>query len=180
MPRRRALTETDLADWGTYARHIRRLPGRAPVLLEPPPPPPARLPAPPLSPAMPPVRERAIRRDSVGQVVIGLRPPGIDSTTWTRLASGRMAVQRRLDLHGRTADRAFASLETFLRTAHADRLRCVEVITGRGAGEAGGILRRELPHWLNLPGLRPVILAVTYPHAGNTGSVRVLLRSRRA
>jgi DNA-nicking Smr family endonuclease len=86
---------------------------------------------------------------------------------------------RRLDLHGRTAQQAFHALRDFLHRAHADRLRCVEVITGRGSGEGGGVLRRELPLWLNLPELRPMVLAVAYPHAGNLGAVRVLLRRLR-
>ena len=55
----------------------------------------------------------------------------------------------------------------------------VEVITGRGSGEQGGVIRRELPLWLNLPQLRPLVLAVTHPHAANVGSVRLLLRKSR-
>jgi DNA-nicking Smr family endonuclease len=53
-------------------------------------------------------------------------------------------------------------------------MRCVEIITGKGE-----ILARELPHWLNAPGLRPLILAIAHPHAANTGSVRILLRRAR-
>ncbi len=157
-------TETDLAEWSAYARDLRLLPGR-------PPPPPVA--PPPAAPHAPPARIRA-----TGAVVIGLRPTGIDSTTWGRFSGGKLPVQRRLDLHGQTAQRAFAALEPFLRTAQTNGLRCVEVITGRGSGEAGGILKRELPHWLDAPALRPLILAVLHPHAANTGSVRVLLRRR--
>ena len=65
------------------------------------------------------------------------------------------------------------------QAAHGDRVRCVEVITGRGTGEAGGVLRRELPMWLNLPALRPLVLAASHPHAANTGAVRLLLRRSR-
>ena len=77
------------------------------------------------------------------------------------------------------AERAFRALRVFLRAAHADGVRCVEIVTGRGSGEAGGVLRRELPHWLNLPELRPMVLAAAYPHAANPGAVRVLLRRLR-
>jgi DNA-nicking Smr family endonuclease len=55
----------------------------------------------------------------------------------------------------------------------------VEIITGRGTGEHGGVIRRELPLWLNLPALRPLVLATAHPHARNTGSTRVLLRRAR-
>ena len=67
-------------------------------------------------------------------------------------------------------------MHAFLLGAHADGVRCVDIITGRGAGESGGVLRRELPLWLNQPGLRAIVLAATHPNAGNPGAVRVLLR----
>ena len=62
----------------------------------------------------------------------------------------------------------------FLRGAHAERLRCVEVVTGHS-----GVMRRELPLWLNLPELRRLVLAAAHPHAANPGSVRLLLRRIR-
>jgi DNA-nicking Smr family endonuclease len=58
-------------------------------------------------------------------------------------------------------------------------MRCVEIVTGRGSGEGGGRIRREFPIWLNLPEIRPMILAATHPHAANPGSVRLLLRRAR-
>jgi len=42
-----------------------------------------------------------------------------------------------------------------------------------------GVLRRELPLWLNLPELRPLVLAAAHPHPGNEGAVRVLVRRVR-
>ena len=72
-----------------------------------------------------------------------------------------------------------AALHAFLIQASAERLRCVEVITGRGSGEQGGVLRRELPHWLNRAELRPLIVAAQHPQPGNVGAVRILLRRRR-
>ncbi len=58
-------------------------------------------------------------------------------------------------------------------------MRCVEVITGRGGGETGGVIRREFPLWLNLPEIRPLILGAAHPHALNQGSVRLILRRKR-
>jgi DNA-nicking Smr family endonuclease len=87
-----------------------------------------------------------------------------------------MVPSRTLDLHGKTAQAAFHALERFLHSASADHVRCVEVITGRGTGETGGVIRRELPLWLNLPALRPLVLAAAHPHPLNPGSTRLLLR----
>ena len=112
-------------------------------------------------------------------LAVGNQPGGLDKSTWNRFRAGKLAPSRTLDLHGRTAQRAFHALHHFLHTAHADHVRCVEVITGRGSGEGGGVLRREFPLWLNLPALRPLVLAASHPHAANPGSVRLLLRRVR-
>ena len=111
-------------------------------------------------------------------ISVGTQPGGIDSATWQRFRSGKLQAGRRLDLHGMTTQRAFHALVGFVRSAHADQVRCVEVITGRGSGE-GGTIRREFPHWLNLPEIRPLVLGATYPHALNPGAVRLILRRIR-
>ncbi len=166
----------DLAAWADYVRHVAALPGRgAPPALAAPaaavesilraaPPPPA----PAIRLVLPP-----------SPLSVGAQPAGVDNSTWSKLRTGKIPAARTLDLHGRTAQNAFHALEGFLRRAHADRLRCVEVITGRGSGEAGGVIRREFPLWLNLPPLRPLVLAMTHPHAANQGAVRLLLRRPR-
>ncbi|MFT9398629.1 Smr/MutS family protein [Acetobacter sp.] len=111
---------------------------------------------------------------------IGKRYPGVDNYSWRTFSDGGMRVQRRLDLHGMVAQDAFRRLMEFMDVAHMRGLRCVEIVTGLGTGAEGGILRRELPHWLGRPEIRNRVLGLTYPHAGNKGSVRVLLRRRRA
>jgi DNA-nicking Smr family endonuclease len=145
-------------------------------------------PLPPVPPASPPPLVIAPRltvphpvpvRPSGPALSVGDQPGGVDKATWQRFRTGKLAPTRTLDLHGRTAQRAFHALSAFLRTAQAEGVRCVEVITGRGSGEAGGVLRRELPLWLNLPELRPLILGAAHPHAANQGAVRLLLRRLR-
>jgi DNA-nicking Smr family endonuclease len=176
MPRRpRPLTEHDRAIWHAFARDIRLLPGRTPLepVLIPDVPPPQ-----PASAATPPHRPAASRAQT-HTLVTGTQPPGLDRSTWTRFQGGRFPPARTLDLHGKTAQAAFQALERFIHAASADHLRCVEIITGRGTGETGGVIRRELPLWLNLPSLRPLILAAAHPHALNPGSTRVLLRRAR-
>jgi DNA-nicking Smr family endonuclease len=172
-PRGKSLSESDRALWSRFAQFVRPLPGR--TVPEPPAPPgvspPARADTPPPAP-----RPRSAGPPAL--LVTGQHPPGLDRSSWQRFSSGKLPAARTLDLHGKTAHAAFHALDHFLRAAHADRIRCVEVITGRGSGENGGVIRRELPHWLNLPGLRPLILATAHPHAANAGSTRILLRRR--
>jgi DNA-nicking Smr family endonuclease len=171
-PRRKPLTDRDRADWALFTRDIALLPGRQP--LDPPPEPPP--PEPILRPASPPVPRQV---PQLSPVAVGSQPGGLDNASWNRFRSGKLAAVRTLDLHGRTAQRAFHALHAFLHAAHADHVRCVEIITGRGSGETGGVIRRELPLWLNLPALRPLVLAASHPSAANPGSVRLLLRRPR-
>jgi DNA-nicking Smr family endonuclease len=101
-------------------------------------------------------------------------PAGLDKASWKTFYAGKTRVEARLDLHGHTAARAHYKVQHFLEQAYGSGMRNVEIITGKGE-----ILARELPHWLNAPGLRPLILALAHSHAANTGSVRILLRRRR-
>jgi DNA-nicking Smr family endonuclease len=179
----RGLTESDRAAWGAYAGRIAPLSGRSlpkqpvqqelrdePGSLAPAPDPPPRVGLPPrAAPA------RAAHRP----LAVGDAPGGVDSATWQRLRGGKLSPERSLDLHGLTVQRAFQALVAFLRSAHADRLRCVEVITGRGSRDEIGVLRRELPLWLNRSDIRPLVLAAAHPHAANPGSVLLLLRRVR-
>lgn len=168
-PRRTRLTEADRALWASFAARIRPLAGRAaPSLASGP----EAAPPPPLRPR-PPAAQR-VSQLALPPLTIGTQPGGVDSATWQRFRTGKLPVVRTLDLHGHTAQRAFHALIAFLRTAHAEGVRCVEVVTGQG-----GVLRREVPLWLNLPELRPLVLATVHPHAANPGSVRVLLRRVR-
>jgi DNA-nicking Smr family endonuclease len=171
---RRPLSEGDRDAWASYARHVAALPGRSLPALTP-----AVIMAPAPAQAAPPPQPQPVRYAPPSYVTVGEQPPGVDNSTWGRLRTGKLPPTRTLDLHGRTAQHAFHALLAFLHRAHADRVRCVEVITGRGSGETGGVIRRELPLWLNLPPLRPMVLAVTHPHAGNVGAVRLLLRRPR-
>ena len=170
--RRRVLTEADRRAWASFVQHVALRPGAAPPPQEPPRPPDAS----PLA-APPPVQRRPER--SLAPLQVGAAPGGVDRSTWSRFRTGKLAPERTLDLHGRTAQRAHAELHAFIGRAIAERLRCVEVITGRGSVESGGVIRREFPLWLNSPALRPLILAATHPHPANPGSVRLLLRRAR-
>ncbi len=174
MPRR--LMEAERLLWDAATRQIRPLRGRPPAAV-PPSSPPASVAIAVTAPAARP--PRPLPQPAASRLVeIGARQPGLDDTSWRRLSNGGLRAQRTLDLHGRTAQAAFAALHGFLLRAQSERLRCVEIITGVGSGQEGGILRRELPFWLSRQDLRHLVLAAVHPHPGNQGAVRVLLRRR--
>jgi DNA-nicking Smr family endonuclease len=112
-------------------------------------------------------------------LAIGVAPGGLDRKRWDELRRGRTRPERTLDLHGRRAEEAHDAVRRFVLAAQADGLRCVAIVTGKGTGETGGVLRRELPHWLNAPPLREAILALAHPHRANAGAVHLLLRRKR-
>lgn len=184
-PRKRELSAHDHAEWIAYTEHVAPLPGRSPVLTTPKPvePIPAPIPHATARPALPhpvlPPDPGKILRPTAATLAIGHAPSGLDTGSWQRFHTGRLPVSRTLDLHGRTVQKAFVALNDFLRRAHADQVRCVEIITGMGKGETGGRIRRELPLWLNSPALRGLVLAASHPHAANQGAVRLLLRRTR-
>ena len=107
-----------------------------------------------------------------------------------QIASGKIEVDARIDLHGLRQRDAHARLRTFLLEAHADGLRTVLVITGKGGEEhpdrlgdlAGerqrGVLRRNVPHWLEEPELRSIVLSFTQAGVrhGGSGALYVQLR----
>jgi len=177
--RARTLTDEDRALWRAFASHVLPLPGHA----LPPPPPVPVAPPPPAPTAPAPVPPPAVERPRTGRVHapvhVGTAPPGIDSHRWRDLRRGRTRPERTLDLHGRRAQDAYHAVRSFLLSAHADGVRCVAVVTGKGPMPEGGVLRREFPHWLNAPDLRHLVLGAAYPHVANQGAVHLLLRRRR-
>jgi DNA-nicking Smr family endonuclease len=169
---KKGLTRADLALWHAFTAEIVPLFGHArpEAPPAPPPPPPAREPA--ASPRQP------ARRAPPPELRVNEQPGGLDHRRWKRLRKGETHAERTLDLHGRRANDAHAALRAFLHDATADGVRIVTVITGKGPQPEGGILWRELPHWLNAPDLRPLVLGAAHPHPTNTGAVNILLRKR--
>ncbi len=177
----RRLSDTERAEWLNFAQALGTKPLRptdpAIMVSEAPAPPVPSQAAATTTPTAPHPK-RGAERPKLGELMVGGPAAGLDSASWDRLRRGRMRPERVLDLHGRTAQAAFGAFERFIGAARADGIRCVEIVTGRGAGE-GGVLRRELPLWINLPQLRGAILAATHPHRANVGAVVLLLRRIR-
>jgi len=113
----------------------------------------------------------------------------MDHKAFIRMARGKLAPQARIDLHGMTLAEAHPELIHFVLGAHAAGHRLVLVITGKGRrGTEGGaipqrtgILRHQVPHWLTMPPLAPLILQVAEAHLkhGGGGALYVYLRRTR-
>src|SRR5580692_1996476 len=141
--RTRALTEIDAAEWARYSQRVMPLTGVAlhPAVVsatsaeisartEP-------------GAAMCNARSAAAVAAQPPPLGVGGQPPGVDAASWQKFRRGQLASARKLDLHGMTAQQALNALRAFLGAAQSDGLRCVEIVTGRGNGARGGVLRRE-------------------------------------
>jgi DNA-nicking Smr family endonuclease len=105
----------------------------------------------------------------------------VDKRTAERLKRGRLDIEARLDLHGLTEQEAGRAVDGFLADAQAAGKRCVLIITGKGPGRDGGVLRRALPLWLNQPRNRARLIAFApaQPRHGGHGAVYLLLKRKR-
>src|SRR3954468_18017736 len=65
------------------------------------------------------------------------RANGIDRRFTSRLRTGALPVEARIDLHGRSREEALRTLERFVEGATAGGRRCVLVIHGRGLHSSG-------------------------------------------
>ncbi len=111
------------------------------------------------------------------------RRAGVDKRTAVRLRRGQMRVEATLDLHHLTQADAHRALAAFLAAAQQAGRRCVLVITGKGLRPDGtpGVLRTNVPRWLDEPGIRQRVLAFcsAVPADGGDGALYVLLRKLR-
>jgi DNA-nicking Smr family endonuclease len=110
-----------------------------------------------------------------------------------QIASGKVEVEASIDLHGLRQQDARARLRAFVFGAHAEGHRMVLVITGKG-GEAGsadalgpmlgerrrGVLRHSVPHWLEEPDLRAVVLSYTQAATRHGGAGALYVQLRKA
>lgn len=182
-PPKRPLSGEERNLWNFVTRSIRPLSGRP---RDNPPETPANSP-----PAKPAVKSDERPRFSAGLPEFRLKDPvaaaksetgGIDRRTLEKLRRGQLPLEGVLDLHGLRQGEAQERLTRFLTDGYHAGRRCVLVISGKGSrnGEAG-VLRRMVPHWLDMPPLSPIVLShcPAKQKDGGDGAFYVLLRRKR-
>jgi DNA-nicking Smr family endonuclease len=103
----------------------------------------------------------------------------IDRKARQRLARGHDAIDARIDLHGRTQAQAHRALRKFLLEAQTAGHRYVLIITGKGRDDEHGILRRQVPLWLEGPEFRSLVVGFDTAHTGHGGAGALYVRVRR-
>jgi DNA-nicking Smr family endonuclease len=179
--RKRALSEEERALWESVASHVKPLQkkprAKAAIASSEEPPPAAKATGLPKSPVNP-RSAKMLKPDNPPP----LAPLGRRERS--QLSRGRKEIEGRLDLHGMTQIRAHRALLSFLQRASGDGLTFVLVITGKGRAsgpEAGrGVLRRQVPEWLNLPEFRALVVGFEEAHIGHGGEGALYVRVRRS
>lgn len=183
--RRRELSAEERALWRGIARSVRPLRKSAPRDVE----------EPEQAVAVPPVRTphkakgtKPIKAAEPARIAKPSAPPPLAALARRekqQIARGRTAIDARIDLHGMTQAQAHAALVHFLRRAQHDGARVALVVTGKGtraadgAGERG-VLRRQVPLWLQLPELRHAVVGFEEAHVTHGGEGALYVRLRRA
>jgi DNA-nicking Smr family endonuclease len=200
MRRPRHLSPEERALWDHVTRNDDPLlPSRRPDAPEPPGPgpllplaPPAAAPSAPLPRFM--IGQSADHRRS-DDLLPGLAedmarmPVRMDQKAFGRMAKGKLVPEGRIDLHGMTLAQAHPALREFILSSHAAGRRLVLVITGKGRlrddlapmPAREGVLRHQVPQWLMMAPLRPLILQIAPAHQrhGGAGAYYVYLRRHR-
>lgn len=103
----------------------------------------------------------------------------------------KITVEAELDLHGMTQKQAYTRLVSFIDSAYNLGKRTVLIITGKGLSKPSpqepmetrrGVLKQEVPKWLNQSPLRHMI--IEYAEAsiadGGSGALYVFIRKKKA
>ncbi|WP_417729114.1 Smr/MutS family protein [Roseovarius sp.] len=120
---------------------------------------------------------------------VAAAPIHMDKKAFQRLKRGKLVPEGKIDLHGMTLDQAHPALMGFILRSYAAGLRLVLVVTGKGKDrDTGGpipvrhgVLRHNVPQWLRMAPLGPLVLQITEAHLkhGGGGAYYVYLRRQR-
>jgi DNA-nicking Smr family endonuclease len=179
--RKRALSEEERALWESVAKQTKPL-RKKPRAAKPP----DALPGaePPVT-AKPTASPQPLSSARISRAPKPAAPPlaPLGRRERSQLSRGRKQIDARLDLHGMTQPRAHRALSGFLQRAHSEGLTFVLVITGKGKTTGPeserGVLRRQVPQWLNLPEFRALVVGFEEAHIGHGGEGALYVRIRR-
>ena len=112
-----------------------------------------------------------------------------DKRTAQKLKRGQIQIDARLDLHGMSKSKAYATLKSFIPSSRQKGHKCILIITGKGKPRHGniplinqvpGILKTSTPLWLQEPEFQQHVLKfeTAKPKHGGEGALYVLLRKK--
>lgn len=181
MTRRRSLSEDERALWETVTRAVaplRRRKAKIKAIEE-------------AEPIAAPLPAKPVRKTVTPLPAAPAKPAGppplapLGRRMRQKLGRGTEPIDARIDLHGLTQADAHAALAHFLRRAQRDGARVVLVITGKGARPGAdphaerGVLKRQVPLWLESSELRPLVVGFESAGTGHGGAGALYVRVRK-
>lgn len=180
MSRKRPLSDDERVLWRTITRSVAPLRGRIATDEEDRSPHGAKRDAGPAAPD-----SAALHPGDNSTAVAANRPASapalapIDRRMKQKLARGTRTIDGRIDLHGLTQAEAHGALARFLRQAQTRGAGLVLVITGKGGGEGRGVLRRQVPLWLEGTEFRSLVIGFDAAGISHGGEGALYVRVRR-
>jgi DNA-nicking Smr family endonuclease len=141
-------------------------------------------------------KHKAVEPSQTVRAVSSRRPAPelseFDRKNARKIRGGRIEIEARVDLHGLRQSEAHATLRSFLFRCQSRGLRFVLVITGKGKTVAAsegpyggyeserGVLKRNVPRWLEEPDVRSIVVSYTTAaiQHGGEGAIYIHLRVR--
>ena len=178
MTRRRSLSEDERALWETVTRAVAPLRRRKAIEQA--------------EEVAAPVHARPVRKTvTPSPPAMPAKPAGppplapLGRRMRQKLGRGTEAIDARIDLHGLTQADAHTALAHFLRRAQRDGARMALVITGKGVRPGSdphaerGVLKRQVPLWLESSELRSFVVGFESAGVGHGGAGALYVRVRR-
>ena len=134
-------------------------------------------------------KEKSIEIEPKAALANLLSNRSVDKRVSSKMKAGKIDPEATLDLHGYRLTQAKLALRGFLFRAYESKKRLVLIITGKGKPKAEwdlnldyrGVLRNEVPVWLEEAPLAGLILSVKKANSkhGGGGALYVYLRKNK-
>lgn len=90
-----------------------------------------------------------------------------------------MEIEKILDLHGFSEQKAYEAMKIFLKHSYEQQIRWLLVITGKGSINTPGILKKQLPKWLEELSAIASGYCQAAPKYGGEGAFYIKIRRKR-
>ena len=135
------------------------------------------------------LKEKSIEIEPKAALANLLSNRSVDKRVSSKMKAGKIDPEATLDLHGYRLTQAKLALRGFLFRAYESKKRLVLIITGKGKPKAErdlnldyrGVLRNEVPVWLEEAPLAGLILSIKKANSkhGGGGALYVYLRKNK-
>lgn len=126
-----------------------------------------------------PLRKRTLAPRKLSDEELARKPIKPKAEPAPPRAPARAAYDAKIDLHGLTESGAYPLLMDFVERERRRGARSLLVITGKGSGKSAGVLRANVPRWLDVEPIARYISAIELAPANLGGDGALLVRLKK-